>query len=98
MDRYSQLVNTPIGRIVSKQIGLPTPTTLERYKPGQPVIDGPVLLGAASGSSLAGAAAQVLARIEADVHTPMQEEARQAAADADIEASIFNPEVASEED
>jgi len=97
-DRYTQLVNTPIGRIVSKQIGLPTPTPLERYKPGQPVFDGPVLLGASSGGTLVGAAAKVLAAIGATVHTPLQEEARQAAADADIEAPIFNPEVASEED
>jgi 3-oxoacyl-[acyl-carrier protein] reductase len=52
-DRYQQLVNTPIGRIVSKQVGLPVPTSLERYEPGQPVIDGPVRLGAAEGSRLA---------------------------------------------
>jgi 3-oxoacyl-[acyl-carrier protein] reductase len=44
-DRYQQLVNTPIGRIVSKQVGLPQPITLERYEPGQPVISGPVLVG-----------------------------------------------------
>ena len=97
-DRYQQLVNTPIGRIVSKQIGLPTPTPLERYEPGQPVISGRVLLGAASGSSLVASAAKVLSAIGAEVHTPLQEETRQAAADADIEAAIFNPEVASEED
>ena len=53
-DRYQQLVNTPIGRIVAKQVGLPNPPRLERYEPGQPVIDGPVLLGAATGSRLAG--------------------------------------------
>ena len=29
-DRYQQLVNTPLGRIVTKQIGLPTPMALER--------------------------------------------------------------------
>jgi 3-oxoacyl-[acyl-carrier protein] reductase len=97
-DRYQQLVNTPIGRIVSKQIGLPTPTPLERYKPGQPVISGPVLLGAASGGILAGPVAKVLAAVGAEVQTPLQEEARQAAADADIEAQIFNPENATEED
>jgi len=49
-DRYSQLVNTPIGRIVTKQIGLPNPPRLERYEPGQPVIEGPVLFGAAADS------------------------------------------------
>ena len=44
-DRYQQLVNTPVGKIVSKQIGLPTPVELERYEPGQAVVTGPVLLG-----------------------------------------------------
>jgi 3-oxoacyl-[acyl-carrier protein] reductase len=44
-DRYQQLVNTPIGRLVSKQVGLPTPARLERYERGQPVIAGPVLVG-----------------------------------------------------
>jgi 3-oxoacyl-[acyl-carrier protein] reductase len=97
-DRYQQLVNTPIGRIVSKQIGLPTPTPLERYKPGKPVIDGPVLLGASSGATLVGRVAQVLAAVQAEVRTPLHEEARQAAADAGVEAGIFNPDVATEED
>jgi 3-oxoacyl-[acyl-carrier protein] reductase len=94
-DRYQQLVNTPIGRVVSKQIGLPAPVSLERYEPGQPVVSGPVLLGAASGSRLTGPAAAVLAAAGAEVQTPMQEEARQAAADAGLPAGIFNPEVAS---
>ena len=32
-DRYAQLVNTPIGKLVTKQIGLPQPPRLERYEP-----------------------------------------------------------------
>jgi 3-oxoacyl-[acyl-carrier protein] reductase len=94
-DRYQQLINTPVGRIVSRQIGLPMPVELDRYQPGRAVIDGPVLLGTASGAALAGAAAKVLATVKAEVQTPLQEEARQAAADANLEAAIFNPEVAS---
>jgi 3-oxoacyl-[acyl-carrier protein] reductase len=93
-DRYQQLINTPIGRIVSKQVGLPSPIKLERYEPGQPVIDGPVLLGAAPGTRLAGAIAPVLKAVGADVHTPMQDEVRMAAANADLDASVFNAEVA----
>jgi 3-oxoacyl-[acyl-carrier protein] reductase len=93
-DRYQQLINTPVGRIVSKQIGLPSPVTLERYEPGQRVISGPVLLGASTGASLAGPAAKLLAAIGAEVRTPHQEEARQAAADAGLSAGIFNAEVA----
>jgi 3-oxoacyl-[acyl-carrier protein] reductase len=77
-DRYSQLVNTPIGRIVSKQVGLPTPVKLERFEAGQPVIDGPVLLGGAPGSSrLADAAAAVLRDIGADVHRAVPDDDEQ---------------------
>jgi 3-oxoacyl-[acyl-carrier protein] reductase len=65
-DRYAQLVNTPVGRIVSKQVGLPTPVKLERYRPGQPVIDGPVLLGGEG--RLLDPVADVLRSIDADIH------------------------------
>jgi len=68
-DRYSQLINTPVGRIVSKQVGLPTPVKLERYTPGQPVIRGPVLLGGAPGGRLGEALAGVLADAGAKVST-----------------------------
>ena len=87
-DRYQQLVNTPIGKIVSKQIGLPAPVKLERYEPGQPVMKPapPVLLGGAPGGRLTGAVANVLKAIEAEVHTPLEQDVRTAAADAGIEA------------
>ena len=97
-DRYQQLINTPLGRIVSKQVGLPSPVPLERYQPGQPVVSGPVLLGAAGGSRLARAVAGVLSAIGADAQTPLNEEVRQASADAGLAAGIFNPEVAAEDD
>jgi 3-oxoacyl-[acyl-carrier protein] reductase len=51
-DRYSQLVNTPIGGFVTRQVGLPRPVVLERYEAGQPVISGRVLVGAAPGGRL----------------------------------------------
>ena len=79
-DRYQQLVNTPIGKIVSKQIGLPAPVKLERYERGQPVVTGPVLFGAAPGGRLAGAVAQVLKAVDAEVHTSLDDEVRTAAA------------------
>ncbi len=93
-DRYQQLVNTPIGRIVTKQIGLPNPPRLERFQAGQPVVTGPVLLGAAPGGRLAGPLARVLASVGADTSTPMDEPLRTAAAAAKLEAAIFNPEAA----
>ncbi len=52
-DRYQQLVNTPIGRADHQAGRAAQPARLERYQPGQPVISGPVLLGAAAGSRLA---------------------------------------------
>ncbi|MEA2158378.1 MAG: 3-oxoacyl-[acyl-carrier protein] reductase [Solirubrobacteraceae bacterium] len=96
-DRYQQLINTPIGRVVSKQVGLPQPVRLERHQPGRPVIDGPVLFGAAPGGRLAGAVTGVLAAVGAEVHTPMQEDIRTAAAAVGLEAKVFNPEAAPSE-
>jgi 3-oxoacyl-[acyl-carrier protein] reductase len=97
-DRYSQLVNTPIGRIVSRQIGLPSPTALERYEPGQPVIEGPVLFGAAPGGRLVGPVARTLSSIGAEASTPMAGELRTAAADAGLDAKVFNPDAAAEDE
>jgi 3-oxoacyl-[acyl-carrier protein] reductase len=64
-DRYSQLINTPVGRIVSKQVGLPAPVKLRRFQPDQPVIDGPVLIG--GDGRLTEAINGVLAEIHAEV-------------------------------
>ena len=93
-DRYSQLINTPIGKVLSKQLGLPQPMTLQRWEPGQPVVSGPVLFGGAPGGRLAPSVARVLAAIEADIHTPMQQEIRTAVADAGTDAKVFNAKAA----
>jgi NAD(P)-dependent dehydrogenase (short-subunit alcohol dehydrogenase family) len=70
-DLYQQLVNNPIGRIVTRQAGLPSPVPLERYEPGQPVVTGPALLRAWGGSGrLTDAASSVLARVGAEVRSP----------------------------
>jgi 3-oxoacyl-[acyl-carrier protein] reductase len=97
-DRYQQLVNTPIGRIVSKQVGLPAPVKLERYEPGQPVISGPVLFGSAPGNRLSAPIANVLAAIGAEVSTALDDEVRDAVATAGIDAAIWNPDAATEDE
>jgi 3-oxoacyl-[acyl-carrier protein] reductase len=51
-DRYSQLVNAPVVSTVAKQLGLPQPVSLDRFKEGAPVVSGPVLTGAATGGRL----------------------------------------------
>jgi 3-oxoacyl-[acyl-carrier protein] reductase len=65
-DRYSQLMNTPVGKLVAKNVGLPQPVALERYQPGQPLVRGRVLVGAASGGRLGDPIAAVLANAGVD--------------------------------
>src|SRR5690242_1813902 len=44
-DRYTTFANTGAGRAIVKRLGLPDPTPLRRYRPGDPDVDGPVLVG-----------------------------------------------------
>ena len=43
-DTYLNLVNSGFTKKVAKQLGLPQPAPLRRYEPGQPLLDGPVLV------------------------------------------------------
>ncbi len=96
-DRYAQLVNAPVGSFIARRVGLPRPVTLERHRPGDPVIRGRVLLGAAPGGRLAGALAAVLAEAGAEVATSLQEPARSAVAQAGLDAALFNPDAPGEQ-
>ena len=51
-DRYHQFTESPVGKVLVPKLGLPNPATLRRYRPGQPALDGPALLGAAPGGRL----------------------------------------------
>ena len=87
-DRYSQLVNTPVGRILSKQVGLPAPVKLERYTPGQPVVRGSVLVGGAPGGRLAASLAAVLA--DAGAETAESAEANANGDERKFKALVFD--------
>jgi 3-oxoacyl-[acyl-carrier protein] reductase len=91
-DRYSQLVNSRIGGIIAGGVGLPQPVELDRYEPGQPVVHGEVLLGAAPGGRLTGPIAAVLASIGAAARTELRDDVRHAAGEAGLDASVWNPE------
>jgi 3-oxoacyl-[acyl-carrier protein] reductase len=65
-DRYSQIVNAPVLSTVAKQVGLPQPVDLDRFQPGQPVVAGPVLSGAAPGGKLERSLKKVLDDIGAE--------------------------------
>jgi 3-oxoacyl-[acyl-carrier protein] reductase len=95
-DRYARLVNAPLFGRVARRAGLPRPVGLERYRPGSPVLAGNLLLGAAAGARLAGPVARVLYEIGAAVATA-GDPARQAAGDAGLGATSFDPRVPGEE-
>ena len=96
-DRYAQLVNSPVGSIVAKRVGLPLPPKLERHRDGDPVISGRVLLDAAPDGQLAGPIAEVLAGAGAEVASTLSEPLRAAVAAADLDATVFNPEAPGEQ-
>ncbi|MBJ7348824.1 MAG: 3-oxoacyl-ACP reductase [Thermoleophilaceae bacterium] len=72
-DTYSAVVNSSAGSFVASKVGLPQPVILERYKAGQPVVNGKVLLGAAPGGRLTAAVQAVLADVRADVSSEVGE-------------------------
>lgn len=91
-DRYAQIANNPVGRFIAGNVGLPVPPTLDRHEPGKPVLTGTALLGAAPGGRLAAAIARVLAGASASVATELRDDVRAAAADAGLDASVWNPD------
>jgi len=95
-DRYSQIVNSRIGGLVAGPVGLPQPVELDRFEPGQPVISGEVLLGAAPGARLADPVAHALAGAGATVRTPLTDVVRAAAGNAGLDAAVWNPDAPAE--
>jgi 3-oxoacyl-[acyl-carrier protein] reductase len=52
-DRYQSLIHTPVGQLLAKNLGLPNPVDLDRYKAGDPLVKGTVVVGG-EGRLLAG--------------------------------------------
>jgi len=50
-DKYTQFVSRGLGRDIAKKLGLPQPVELRRYRPGQPLIEGPILVQGAGASA-----------------------------------------------
>jgi 3-oxoacyl-[acyl-carrier protein] reductase len=44
-DLYTQIVHSMPGSFLAKQLGVPQPETLRRYKPGTPPLEGSLLIG-----------------------------------------------------
>ena len=80
-DLYSQVVNSPPGRLIASRVGLPQPLKLERYEPGAPVVSGAVLFGAAPRGRLGKPVERLLGAIDAN---------RPETADSRVKALVFD--------
>lgn len=89
-DQYQVFAKTPVGKFVIKNLGLPSPITLDRFQAATPVIQGAVLFGAAVANEVSSAVAQVLANVHANTYAGNQPELQQAAAKVGLNLSAFN--------
>ena len=89
-DQYQAFAKSTIGKLVIKNLGLPSPTLLDRFVSATPVVQGAVLFGASSSSSLSGSIAQVLANVHANAYAGNNVELQQAAAKVGLNLSAFN--------
>ncbi len=64
-DTLQQLLDSPPARAVITRLGVPEATPLRRYVPGQPLLDGPALVG--GGGRLRAAAERILADAGAEI-------------------------------
>ncbi|MFN4266607.1 MAG: 3-oxoacyl-ACP reductase [Aquabacterium sp.] len=64
-DGYLNFANSPMGAKLITALGLPKPMPLQRYEPGQPVIQGSVLIGGGGEPELLNTLAQFFKSIQA---------------------------------
>lgn len=69
-DRYASFVQSGAGRALVKRLGLPDPPRLRRHRPGDPLLPGPALLGAAADGRLAGPVGELLAATGVELREP----------------------------
>ncbi|NYH44304.1 3-oxoacyl-[acyl-carrier protein] reductase [Micromonospora jinlongensis] len=69
-DRYASFVQSTAGRTLVKRLGLPDPPRLRRHSPGDPLLPGPALLGAATGGRLAEPVGRILTAAGVELADP----------------------------
>ncbi len=85
-DRYTQFANSPLGRLLAKNLGLPQPVKLDRFEAGAPVINGTVRFGSAADGAISQAVNGILKNIGASVNNaPVNAES-----DVKFKAVIFD--------
>jgi 3-oxoacyl-[acyl-carrier protein] reductase len=70
VDRYANFAHTGAGRSLIRRLGLPEPPRLHRYRPGEPLVTGPVLVGTGPGGRVAGPIAKILGATGTEVVEP----------------------------
>jgi 3-oxoacyl-[acyl-carrier protein] reductase len=90
-DRYQQFAGSTPGRFMVKRLGLPKPTPLRRYEPGQPVLAGLALLGGAQGGRLLAPTADVLRAVGAEAQVTPQEHVQEATAGTGLRTTVWGP-------
>jgi 3-oxoacyl-[acyl-carrier protein] reductase len=90
-DRYQQFTTSRPGSFVAKRLGMPQPTPLRRYEPGDRVLDGPALLGAAPGGRLIKPTADILRAIGAQAFLGPEDYVRDEGADAGVTTTAWSP-------
>lgn len=91
-DQYQAFTQSPLGKFVVKNLGLPSPVSLDRFESAQPVVNGAVLLGAAPSSTISASIAQVLSNIHADSYVGNNVELQQTAAKVGLNLRPLNPD------
>lgn len=81
---YAGIVNSPVGKKLAAQLGLPRPTRLRRYAVGEPLIDGAVLVGGLGAAPVAARGRGLLEREGVDTLDELADGDRVAAVVADL--------------
>ena len=93
-DLYSQLVNSPVGGFVARNVGLPQPVELDRYEPGR----APDRRRRAPRRRPRRPARRLdrprARRADVSVKTELDDEVRAAAGEAGLDAGVWNPDAA----
>lgn len=69
-DRYATFAHTRPGRAVVRRLGLPDPPPLHRFRPGDPLVPGPVLRDGAPGGRVGDPVATLLAAAGVELAKP----------------------------
>jgi 3-oxoacyl-[acyl-carrier protein] reductase len=72
-DQYLSFVNSAFGKQIAKQMGLPSPTVLERFDEGQEFVTGPVMVGTSVGGSVLPEVALLLKTVSQPVFVNQQD-------------------------